>query len=130
MLVIHFINVLQNVKMLNRRSDCLQQFHCSKGHTYGYGTEKNKSSPVFFLENWRLVVKLEREALKLCSGWMLNWLTKDCDHEVKVLILVFCGNRNLVNFRGYDYLISFIKYSKYIRNLTHDLCATNIWWNI
>jgi len=34
--------------------------------------------------------------------------------------------RNLVNFRGYDYLILFIKYSKYIRNLTHDLCANNI----
>lgn len=56
MLVIHFINVLQNVKMLNRRSDCLQQFHCSKGHTYGYETEKNKSFPVFFVktEDWLL----------------------------------------------------------------------------
>lgn len=51
MLVIHFINVLQNVKMLNRRSDCLQQFHCSKGQTYGYRTEKEQVFPCFFHED-------------------------------------------------------------------------------
>lgn len=83
MLVIHFINVLQNVKMLNRRSDCLQQFHCSKGQTYGYRTETSKSSPVFFMKTETSCEVQERGSETFF--WMDVKLAKDCDHEVNDL---------------------------------------------